>query len=51
MRQTGTVFAGCGRLFLKIDVLVENNNLAPRYCGVTLSNLIVQTSPDWLKNR
>ncbi|MEL6919359.1 MAG: phenylalanine--tRNA ligase subunit beta, partial [Bacteroidota bacterium] len=25
--------------------------LAPRYCGVTISNLIVQPSPDWLKNR
>jgi len=36
---------------LKIDVSVENSDLAPRYCGVTISNLIVQTSPDWLKNR
>src|SRR5690606_8306228 len=36
---------------LKIDVVVENNDLAPRYCGVTLSNLIVQPSPDWLQNR
>lgn len=36
---------------LKIDVEVENNELAPRYCGITLSNLIVQASPDWLKNR
>ncbi len=36
---------------LKIDVVVENNQLAPRYCGITLSNLIVQPSPDWLKNR
>lgn len=36
---------------LKIDVNVEDNELAPRYCGVTLSNLIVQPSPDWLKNR
>ena len=36
---------------LRIDVLVEDNDLAPRYCGVTLSNLIVQPSPDWLKNR
>ncbi|MEP0133866.1 MAG: phenylalanine--tRNA ligase subunit beta [Eudoraea sp.] len=36
---------------LKIAVSVENNKLAPRYCGVTLSNLIVQPSPDWLKNR
>lgn len=36
---------------LKIDVEVENNELAPRYCGITLSNLIVEPSPDWLKNR
>lgn len=36
---------------LKIDVSVENNELTPRYCGVTISNLIVQPSPDWLKNR
>ncbi|WP_273274922.1 phenylalanine--tRNA ligase subunit beta [Maribacter polysiphoniae] len=36
---------------LKMDVLVEDNSLAPRYCGVTLSNLIVQPSPSWLKNR
>lgn len=36
---------------LKIDVDVENKELAPRYCGVTISNLIVQASPDWLKNR
>ena len=36
---------------LKIDVDVENNDLTPRYCGVTISNLIVQPSPDWLKNK
>lgn len=36
---------------LKIDVEVEKSELAPRYCGVTISNLIVQPSPDWLKNR
>ncbi|RRQ48461.1 phenylalanine--tRNA ligase subunit beta [Maribacter algicola] len=36
---------------LKIDVDVKNNSLAPRYCGVTISNIIVQPSPDWLKNR
>ena len=36
---------------LKFDVSVENNELAPRYCGVTISNLIVQSSPNWLKNR
>ncbi|NNE76657.1 MAG: phenylalanine--tRNA ligase subunit beta, partial [Pricia sp.] len=36
---------------LKLQVEVEDSKLAPRYCGVTLSNLIVQPSPDWLKNR
>ncbi|MFD2098427.1 phenylalanine--tRNA ligase subunit beta [Flagellimonas iocasae] len=36
---------------LKIDVEVKDSMLAPRYCGVTISNLIVQDSPDWLKNR
>jgi len=36
---------------LRIEVEVENNDQAPRYCGVTISNLIVQPSPDWLKNR
>ncbi|MRX65968.1 phenylalanine--tRNA ligase subunit beta [Maribacter luteus] len=36
---------------LKMDVSVEDNTLAPRYCGVTLSNLIIQPSPNWLKNR
>ena len=36
---------------LRIDVSVKDAALAPRYCGVTLSNIIVQESPDWLKNR
>ncbi|ASV32022.1 phenylalanine--tRNA ligase subunit beta [Maribacter cobaltidurans] len=36
---------------LRIDVDVKNNTLAPRYCGVTISNILVQDSPDWLKNR
>ncbi|WP_425237349.1 phenylalanine--tRNA ligase subunit beta [Ulvibacterium sp.] len=36
---------------LKIDIAVENPELAPRYCGITLSNLIVQSSPTWLQNR
>ena len=36
---------------LRIDVSVEDNERAPRYCGITLTNLIVQPSPDWLKNR
>ncbi len=36
---------------LKIAVKVEDNTKAPRYAGVTISNLIVQPSPNWLKNR
>ncbi len=36
---------------LRIEVVVEDASLAPRYCGVTLKHLIVQPSPDWLKNR
>lgn len=35
----------------KIDVVVEDPKRAPRYCGITISDLIVQPSPDWLKNR
>ncbi len=36
---------------LKIDVLVEDKKLAPRYCGLTISNLNVKSSPAWLQNR
>jgi len=35
----------------RIDVDVQNTTLAPRYCGITIANIIVQPSPDWLKNR
>ena len=36
---------------LKIDVDVKNKDLAPRYCGVTISGLKVSESPNWLQNR
>ncbi|NHM06227.1 phenylalanine--tRNA ligase subunit beta [Flavobacterium sp. CYK-4] len=36
---------------LKIDVKIENNKLAPRYCGVTISGVTVKPSPEWLQNR
>lgn len=36
---------------LKIDIEVEDKELAPRYCGVTISGVEVTESPDWLKNR
>ncbi len=36
---------------LKIDVIVEDAKLVPRYCGVTISGITVKPSPEWLKNR
>jgi len=36
---------------LKIDVNVADNKLIPRYCGVTISDVKVGTSPAWLQNR
>lgn len=36
---------------LKIDAEVENNQLAPRYCGLTISGLTIAESPAWLQNR
>ena len=36
---------------LKIDVDVKDYDLAPRYCGVTISGLKVNDSPEWLQNR
>jgi phenylalanyl-tRNA synthetase beta chain len=35
----------------KIDIRVNNNNLAPRYCGVTISGVKVKESPQWIQNR
>ncbi|WNH10446.1 phenylalanine--tRNA ligase subunit beta [Thalassobellus suaedae] len=36
---------------LKIDVDVKDKDLAPRYCGVTISGLKVKESPAWLQHR
>ncbi len=36
---------------LPMDVTVENYAAAPRYCGLTLSNLTVKESPEWLRQR
>ena len=35
---------------LKIDVAVENSDLAPRYCGITIGGL-KWPNPTWLQNR
>ncbi len=36
---------------LKIDIDIKDKNLAPRYCGVTISGITIKPSPTWLKNR
>jgi phenylalanyl-tRNA synthetase beta chain len=36
---------------LKFKIKVEDKNLAPRYCGVSLSGITISESPSWLKNR
>lgn len=36
---------------LKIDVQVQDQEKAPRYCGITIDGLEVKPSPDWLQNR
>ena len=36
---------------LKISINIEDSSLAPRYCGITLSNIKVGPSPAWLQNR
>ena len=36
---------------LKIDIQVKDKDRAPRYCGITISNIKVEQSPSWLQNR
>jgi phenylalanyl-tRNA synthetase beta chain len=36
---------------LPVPVVVENTDACPRYSAVTISNIKVAESPDWLKNR
>lgn len=35
----------------KIDIQIENPEACKRYTGLTISNITVKESPDWLKNR
>ena len=34
-----------------IDIVVENTEACPRYCGLTVKGVKVTESPDWMKNR
>ncbi|MCD9613786.1 phenylalanine--tRNA ligase subunit beta, partial [Tenacibaculum maritimum] len=36
---------------LKIDVEVENKDQTPRYCGITITDVEVKDSPEWIQNR
>ena len=36
---------------LKIDVNVEAKDKAPRYCGITISGVKIEASPNWLQQR
>jgi phenylalanyl-tRNA synthetase beta chain len=36
---------------LPIEIIVENQEACPRYTGVTVSNVKVGPSPEWLQNR
>ena len=33
-----------------VEVVVENTEACPRYCGLTIRNVKVQESPEWLRN-
>jgi len=36
---------------LRFDVEVENKELTPRYCGITITDIEVKDSPEWIQNR
>jgi phenylalanyl-tRNA synthetase beta chain len=36
---------------LKFDIEVGDKELTPRYCGVTITDLKVSDSPEWIQNR
>ncbi|CAM1365227.1 Phenylalanine--tRNA ligase beta subunit [Tenacibaculum sediminilitoris] len=35
----------------KIDIEVENKDLVPRYCGITITDIEVKESPEWIQNK
>ena len=36
---------------LRFDVEVEDKDLVPRYCGITITDVTVKDSPEWIQNR
>ncbi|MGM0635020.1 MAG: phenylalanine--tRNA ligase subunit beta [Bacteroidota bacterium] len=35
----------------RIGIEVKDSKLAPRYCGITISDIHVEESPEWIQNR
>ncbi len=35
----------------RVKIKVENSELVPRYCGVTISGIRIEESPEWIQNR
>lgn len=35
----------------RIEVEIQNKELAPRYCGITISEIKIKESPKWIQNR
>ena len=36
---------------LRFDVEVDDKELVPRYCGITITDVTVKDSPEWIQNR
>tara|TARA_B110000967_G_scaffold84246_1_gene86811 strand:- start:3263 stop:5689 length:2427 start_codon:yes stop_codon:yes gene_type:complete len=36
---------------LRFDVEVEKKDLVPRYCGITITDVTIKESPEWIQNR
>jgi phenylalanyl-tRNA synthetase beta chain len=36
---------------LRIEVEIENKDLVPRYCGISITDIEVKDSPEWIQNR
>ncbi len=36
---------------LRFDVEVDDKDLVPRYCGITITDIVIKDSPEWIKNR
>ncbi|TXD49604.1 MULTISPECIES: phenylalanine--tRNA ligase subunit beta [unclassified Polaribacter] len=36
---------------LRFDVEVQKKELAPRYCGITITDVKIKDSPEWIQNR